>query len=94
MAGLFCSSETAPTCIVSGGHPGLPLDAPQEIRRGGDPAEDGAHVPFGDNARRNGGVAEDDAEALLGFENSETVVTHRKMPRIGEPGRGFEEPAV
>ena len=62
-------SETAPARIMRRGHPGLPFYSPQEIRRRGDPAENGAHMPFGDEARRDGSVVliEDDAEALLGF---------------------------
>jgi hypothetical protein len=47
----------------------LAFNPPEEIRRRGDPAENGAHMPFGDDARRDGSVVliEDDAEALLGF---------------------------
>ena len=65
----------------------------EEIRSGRNPAEDGAHVPFGDNARRDGGGGgtEDNAEALLGFDNSETVVAHRKMPRIVGTRSRFRE---
>jgi hypothetical protein len=62
-------AETAPARIVSGGHPGLPPDAPQEIRGRGNPAENGAHMPFGGNARRDraGALSEHDAEALFGL---------------------------
>jgi hypothetical protein len=89
-------AETAPARVVSGGHPGLSLYAPQEIRSGGDAAENGAHMPLGGNARRYWGMAlsNHDAEAPFRLEDAETVVAHCEMPRIVEPACRLEEPAM
>src|SRR5262249_46536254 len=42
--------------LPGGGHPGLPFNAAQEIRRGRDAPENGAHMPFGSDARGHGVV--------------------------------------
>jgi hypothetical protein len=82
--------------IVRGRHPGLAFDAPEVIRRCRNAAEHPAHMPFTDDARRNGARTwvKRDAEFLLGLEDAKAVVTQGKMPCIAEPAGGFEKPDV
>src|ERR1700749_3249218 len=54
-------------------------------------------MPFADDARWHRRLivaGNKKAEASLGFEYAEAVMTHGKMPGIRKPCRGFEEPAV
>lgn len=77
--------------VLSGGHPGLPLDPSQEIRGRRYPADKRPYVPLGDNVGRQRALPrllEDDAEALF-LVTAEGMVAYYEVPWVIKPGRGF-----